>query len=195
MITLPDNPRPNRMTVDLLDFGFTQRGAASLRVNRPGGRYSITLSWPAEIMRPPVTQTFTSKLKRAKRQGVQIDLLLPVDQGSPGSPVVNGAGQSGSAISIRGFLPGYFIGEDFFCTIVEADGTAYLHSVFSTTTANVSGIATVQIEPPLRAPFPDGAVVEFAEPFVQGELVGETFSYGFEQQRQTPLTITIEEFQ
>jgi hypothetical protein len=194
MIELPSDPRPNRMTVEVLDFGFTQRGAASLRVERPGGRHRITLSWPREVMRPGTTQRFTSRLKRGKRQGVQIDLLLPVPQAGAGAPVVDGAGQSGSTLAVRNITPGYVIREDFWITVVEADGTAYLHSVFETVRASTAGEATIEIEPPLRAPFADGNRVEIARPFIQGELLGETFSYAFEDQRQTPLAITIEEY-
>lgn len=194
MIVLPKFPRPNRMSVELLDFGITQRGAASLRVERPGSRHRLQFTWPRELMRPPVVNGFLSRLKRAKRQGVQIDILLPQPQGTPGSPVVNGAGQSGTALSVRGFTPGYTIREDYWLTIVEADGTAYLHTAVEAVRANASGIATLQIEPPLRAPFPNGATIEMARPYVQGELLGESFAYAFEELRQVPLTIVVEEY-
>lgn len=193
MITLPNLPRPNRMGVDLLDFGFDQTGASDQRVDRPGGRYVLTFSWPTEIMRPPLASRFLSRLKRGKRQGVQLDVLCPRPQGNPGFPVVDGAGQSGSELDVRGLTPGYVAQEDFWLTIVETDGTAYLHSVYETVGASDTGTATLQIEPPLRAPFPDGARVELGRPFIQGTLVGETFSYAFEQLRQVPLTVTIRE--
>lgn len=195
MIVLPSLPRPNRMVVETLDFGFTQRGASSLRVERPGGRFRLSFSWPSEIMRPPVSSQFTAKLKRAKRQGVQIDVLPPFPQGAPGSPVVDGSGQSGTSINVRGLTPGYTAREDYWLTIVESNGTAYLHSVFQTVRAGSGGNATLQIEPPLRAPFADGDRVELARPFIQGELLGENFSYGFEELKSVALSIVIEEYQ
>lgn len=195
MIILADDLKPNRMSIDLLDFGITQRGAATLRVQRPGSRYRVTLSWPREVMRPPASQTLIAALKRAKRQGLKIDLLLLTPQGSPGSPVVNGANQSGTTLNVRGFAPGYVAGADYWMTIVDADGSAYLHSVFQSVTANGAGLASVQIEPPLRTPFPDGAAIEMQQPFVQGQLVGETFSYAFEELKQASISITIEEYQ
>lgn len=195
MITLPTLPRPNRIGVDVLDFGFDQRGASSLRVDRPGGRHRLTFSWPVEIMRPPHVSKFLARLKRGKRQGVQIDVLCPRPQGVPGVPLVDGAGQSGTSLNVRGLTPGYVAQEDFWLTIVEADGTAYLHSMYETARASPSGTATFQIETPLRAPFPDGARIELARPFIQGTLIGETFSYVFEQMRQVPLQIVIEEQQ
>jgi hypothetical protein len=181
------------MRVDGLDFGFTQTGASDLRVDRPGNRNVITLSWPKEVMSPDVGAQFLSRLKRGKRQGVRIDLPCPRPQGFPGNPVVDGAGQAGSVINLRGLTPGYAAKEDFWLTLVEADGTGYLHSVFDTVRAGADGTAPVQIEPPLRAPFPDGASVHLAKPFVQGTLVGETFSYVFEELRRVPLTVTIRE--
>lgn len=194
MIILPTSPRPNRMSVDVLDFGSTQRGASSLRVNRPGGRHRITFSWPAEIMRPPVSSGFIALLKRGKRQGVRIPVLLPRSQPAAGSPVVNGAGQSGTTLSVRGFTASYAVGQDFWITIIDASGRGYLHTVVEAATANGSGVASLQIEPPLRTPFADGAQINITTPFIEGELLGETFSYGFESMRQTPLTITIEEY-
>lgn len=193
MIVLPRFPRPNRPAVELLDFGLIQRGAASLRVERPGSRHRMAFTWPREVMRPETAAKFLSRLKRGKRQGVQIDVLLPQAQGSPGSPVVDGAGQSGTSLDVRGLTSGYTAREHYWLTIVETDGTAYLHSVFQTVRASNTGTATIEIEPPLRAPFPDGARVELARPFVQGDLVGETLSYAYEDLRQIPLSIVIEE--
>lgn len=194
IISLPDTIRPNRMTVDTLDFGFTQRGAASIRVDRPGGRYRITFIWPREPMVPPTSGRYIAALKRGKRQGVRVTLLLPAPQGAPGSPVVDGAGQSGSSIAVRGLTPNYTAREDYWLTIIEADGTAYLHSVYESVRANALGEATIEIEPPLRAPFADGDTIELGQPFIEGELLGETFSYAFEEQRRVPLTVTIEEY-
>jgi len=194
MIILPTNPRPNRMSVELLDFGFTQRGASSLRVERPGGRHRIVFSWPREVMRPPVSSGFIALLKRGKRQGVQIPVLLPRSQTGAGSPVVNGAGQSGVTLSVRGLTPGYTVGQDFWMTIIDSNQDGYLHTVVEAVTANGSGVAALQIEPPLRAPFADGAAINMSTPFIEGELLGESFSYGFEEMRQIPLQIVIEEY-
>lgn len=193
MIVLPTSPRPVHMEVDVLDFGSTQRGASSLRVDRPGGRHRITFTWATEVMRPPVSSGFVALLKRGKRQGVRIPVLLPRDQPAAGTPVVNGAGQSGTVLSVRGFTPNHAVGQDFWFTIVDASGRGYLHTVVEAVTANGSGVADLEIEPPLRSPFSDGAEVNITTPFIEGELVGESFSYSVDSLRQVPLTITIEE--
>lgn len=196
MIVLPSSPKPNRMTADYLDFGFIQnRMAASVRVDRPGNRHRITLSWPREQMIPGQREVFTAALKRGKRAGVQINLPLTADQPAAGTPVVNGAGQFGTTLNIRGLNPGYVIGQDFWLSVSRSDGVSYLHSAYATMTANGSGVAIVQIEPPLRYPFADGAAVAIQTPVIQGFLVGETFSYSVEEVKMTPISITIEEFQ
>lgn len=190
---LPKYPRPNRMGVDYLDFGISQTGASSLRVNKPGNRYRLTFSWAVETMEPEIAARFISRLKRGKRTDVQIDILLPQPQGSPGNPMVNGANQQGTAISVRGLTPGYMVRDDFWMTIIEANGNAYLHTAAEPVRANEAGEAIIQIEPPLRAPFPDGAQIEMARPYIKGELLGETFSYVYESLRRVPLSITIQE--
>lgn len=196
MIILPASPKPNRVTVDNLDFGFNQnRVAASVRVDRPGNRHRLTLTWPREQMIPGQREAFTAALKRGKRAGVQINVPLTADQGAPGTPVMNGAGQSGTVLSLRGLTPGYVLKQDYWLTILRSDGVAYLHSVFTDATVNGSGNVAVQIEPPLRFPFPDGATVLLQTPYVQGFLVGETFSYSIEEVKMTPLSISIEEYQ
>lgn len=184
------------MTVDYLDFGFIQsRVAASVRVDRPGNRHRLTMSWPREQMVPGQREAFTATLKRGKREGVQINVPLTTAQGTPGTPLVNGAGQSGTTLNLRGLTPGYVVARDYWFTILRSDGVAYLHSVYANVTANGSGLATVQIEPALRFPFPDGATVLMQTPYVQGFLAGETFSYSIEEVKMTPISITIEEFQ
>lgn len=193
MIVLPRFPRPNRMSMTYLDFGFDQQGASDLRVDRPGNRHIITLSWPRETMQPNDVQLFLSRLKRGKRQGVQIEVPLLAPQGNPGTPVVDGAGQSGTTLNVRGLIPDYVARTDYLFTLVDAAGVGYLHSIYEPVRSSASGTASWQIEPPLRAPFADGAAIHLARPFIQGALVGETFSYSVEEQKRVPLTITIRE--
>lgn len=193
MQTLPVKPSPNSMEPILLDRGFIQRGAASLRVDRPGSKWGVTFTFP--LMTVDGARAFISKLLRAKRQGLQIDIPLLVKQGIPGTPVVNGAvTAAATSIAVRGLTPGYVAKEQYWMTIVEADGTAYLHSVIDTVTADTLGQATIQIEPALRAPFADGATIHLAKPFMQGFMEGESYSWMVRSDRFVELSITIEEY-
>lgn len=191
MIELPDSPAPNGMDPVLIDYGSIVRGASSLRINRPGSRYRVTFSYPPMI--PDKSRQFVARLLRAKREGIKIKLPLIVSQGFPGTPVVNGAGQSGTSINLRGFTPGYIAKEGYWLTIIEGAG-AYLHSVAATATANGSGTMTLQIEPPLRVPFADGRTVNFAAPYVEGFVDGEDWGWQIPVNRLIAVSFTVEEY-
>ncbi len=192
MIELPAKPRPNSMDAALLDFGFTQRGAASLRVDRPGARHRAMFGF--QPMRPDEARAFLARFKRGKRQGVRVYIPLLVDQGSPGSPVVDGAGQAGSSIAVRGLTPAYIAREDFWLTIVEADGKAYLHSMAETAVAAADGTATFEIEPPLRAPFADGDTIHIGKPYMEGFIDGSELPWRIPPNQFIELTLTVEEY-
>lgn len=193
MQTLPVKPKPNSMEPTLLDRGFIQRGAASLRVDRPGSKWAIKFTFP--LMTVDGARGFISKLLRAKRQGLQINIPLLVEQGIPGSPVVDGAVVgAATSIPVRGLTPGYVVKEQYWMTIVEADGTAYLHSVIYTVTADGTGAAILDIEPPLRAPFVDGDTIHLAKPFMQGFIDGENYGWVVRSDRFVEPTVTVEEY-
>lgn len=193
MIELPVKPIPNRMMPSLLDYGQILRGAASLRVDRPGSRWRFRFGYPP--MRQDQADTFTAPLTRAKRQGVRIYLPVRVFQGFPGSPVVDGAGQSGSSLAVRGLTVGYIAKVGFWLTIVEGDGTAYLHRIVETVVADDAGEATLEIEPPLRAPFDDGDTIHLGKPFIDGFMDGDKWEYDIQEAEMTTLTLEVEEYQ
>lgn len=191
MIELPDSPCPNGMEPVLIDYGSIVRGASSLRINRPGSRYRVTFSYPPMI--PDKSRQFVARLLRAKREGLKIKLPLIVSQGLPGSPVVDGVGQSGTAVKLRGFTPGYIAKEGYWLTIAGSSG-AFLHTVAETVTADGSGDLTLQIEPALRAPFADGDTVEIAAPWVEGFVDGEDWGWQIPVNRLIAVSFTVEEY-
>src|SRR3546814_10400759 len=65
-------------------------------------------------MLPSVSRIFIARLLKAKREGLRIPYpLIDVPQGAPGSPVVDGADQSGTTINLRGLTPGYAAKEGY----------------------------------------------------------------------------------
>lgn len=193
MQQLPVKPSPNGMTPTLVDPGFIQRGSSALRVDRPGSHWAIDFVFP--LMTVDGARAFISKLLRAKRQGLQINIPLLVHQGIPGSPVVDGAVlAAGSTLSVRGLTPGYPVKEQYWFTVTEADGTAYLHSVVETVVADALGEAVLEIEPPLRAPFVDGDTIHMAKPFMQGFIEGQGYSWTVRSDRFIELTVKVEEY-
>ena len=189
MIKLPTGVVPSEMEVLALDQGSVVRGASSLRIDRPGNRYAIGFTFP------PSAKPKLARIVRAKRQGIRVYLPLKVPQGSPGTPVVDGAGQSGTSLIARGFAPGYFAKEDYWLTIVEPGGKAYLHQMNSTVAADATGAATLDIEPPLRAPFPDGAEINFATPYIEGFIDGQDWGWNVPTHWLVAIGFTVEEYE
>lgn len=181
MVELPETPAPNGMQPTLLDYGITLRpssGAAVQRIDRPGSRFRMEVSFPP--MKADLARTFVNRLLKAKREGLRMEVpLLGVSQGSPGSPVVNGANQTGTTISLRGFNPHHAVKEGYWLTLVDAAGDYYLHQCTDPVFVDGSGTATLEIEPPIRAPIPDGATVLLGKPKVQGFIDGEV-TWGME---------------
>lgn len=80
-------------------------------------------------------------------------------------PVVNGAGQTGSSISLKYMAPNrssYLMKGDHIQ--IGLGVNSRLHSVLNNVTPNSSGIATIDIWPPLRSSPADGASVTLFNP-------------------------------
>ena len=195
MIELPELPGPNGAAPSLLDFGINlvpPTGARELRVDRPGSRFQVEISYPP--MEPAKSRVFVSRLLEAKRKGLRIEYpLLGQSQGIPGSPVMDGAGQSGTTITVRGFTPHYAFKEGFWLSIEDASGQHYLHNCRSNGLASATGEATIQIEPALRNPFADGAVIHFGKPMVEGLPQGSEWGWAIPVNGLIALSVPIRE--
>jgi hypothetical protein len=192
MIELPASPVPNGMEPQLLGQGFIQRGAASLHVDRPGSRYAVTFGYPP--MEPDIARRFIARLLRAKRQGLRVKLPLLVPQPVSGTPIVDGVGQAGSRLRIRGLSGGFVIREGTWFSVRDAAGNSYLHNVTADVSANGSGVANVEIEPPLRAPLANSAPVEMRAPVIEGFIDGDELSWQVPVSRRLALGFTVEEY-
>lgn len=196
MITLPDEPSPSNVTPSVIDFGVTLRpatGGPVQKVTRPGSRFRMEYAFPP--MEADVAQIFISRLIEAKRKG-EIVMRVPIVgryQGAPGSPVVNGAGQSGTTLSIRGATPGHLFREGYWITIIDQTGQRYLHNVRENAPVSSGGTATLKIEPPLRFPFLDGATINASKPEIQGFIDGGEWSWSVASAGITGLSFVIEE--
>ena len=83
--------------------------------------------------------------------------------------MVNGAGQAGSTLLIRGFSANYAYKEGQFFSVIHG-GRRYLYQVAADGAANGSGIAYVPIAPMIRVPPADGSACEFAQPYIEGYI-------------------------
>ena len=175
MIELPDDPAPNGVEVGLLDYGMVLRpstGAAVQRLNRAGSRFRVVASFPP--MTADTAGKFIARFQKAKREGLRIDFpLLGRSQGAPGTPLVDGASPTGTTLPVKSLTPGYAVKEGYWLTLIDDDGNGYLHCVTTGGRADASGDLEIEIEPPIRAPLPDEAVILLGKPTIEGVVVDD----------------------
>lgn len=179
MITLPDFPVPNAAEPALIDFGLTIEGAlgaGSLRLNRPGSRFRVTVGFAP--MEPEVADVFIARLLAAKDEG----LRMPYPQrrrarGNPGSPVVDGASPTGKLLPLRAATVGHVFREGGWISIADASGQHYLHNIRGSVRVGADGKCTLPISPALRVPFANGAAIHAAEPMIEGLVEGDSISW------------------
>lgn len=194
-VTLPSSPGPSAVRPRLVDHGATLKGplgGASQRVNRLGNRWAFDIDMP--VMSSADARIWSASLSKALRSGVlwqvrQVGLAI----GSPGSPLVNGAAQTGQSLIADGFTAGYTLTAGQFFSIYDGGSQRYLHMVQADVTADGSGNATPAIEPALRKSPGDNDVIEVALPYIEG-LLAESPSWSLDPDRLARgFSFTIEE--
>ena len=72
-------------------------------------------------------------------------------------------------------------------------GVHFVHMVRAETVADSNGRLSLPIWPMLRFVSADGDVCHFADPMIEGQLIGFDKGAGFERNRTKPLSFTIQE--
>lgn len=175
MIDLPEEPSPQAADASLLDFGAfltPSLGGPVQRVERMGSRFRLAVSMPP-MPGPRVGRQWVSALIRGKQEGARMPFPLQgFEPGSPGTVLVNGASQSGRTLIVDGATPNYPFRDGQFFSILTG-GQHYLHMVSGEVLASNTGTATLTIEPMLRVSPADNAECHFAEPMIEGFIMGE----------------------
>lgn len=197
MMELPAGISLNGVAPALIDFGGVMRpslGGRALKVNRMGSRFRVACSLPP-LVNKAQGRVCVSRLIQAKREGMRVALpLLGVDQTGSGTPVVNGANQTGSTINLRGVTPGWIAREGYWLSIVDASGQHYLHVVRAdSAAASAGGLIAVPIEPMLRVGFADAAVVNFTAPKIEGFVDGDEIGWSMSLAHHVGIEFMIEE--
>lgn len=171
VIEFPIDPSPNDANARPVDNGFTQRGASgpAARIDKPGSHWAMEITFPP--MKPDVARKFSTRATLALSQGLRIEVpLLGVSQGSPGTPVVDGANPTGTTLPVRGLTPYYQAKEGYWLHIEDGAGKRCLHRVVEPTTADASGDAEIEIWPALWLPFADGDEINLSNPTIEGPI-------------------------
>ncbi len=194
VIELPWWAVPNGATPALIDFGGVLRpstGGALLRVDRQGSRYKASLTFPP-FLDPAEGRVIVSRLIRAKRMGIRVEWPLLADQPCEDA-VVDGVGQAGTTLRIRGLTPGRVVREGFWLNIVRGDGQHFLHNAGGEVIADAAGKAALPLSEMLRRPFADGDKVKLVRPMIEGIVDGDEQAWAISVEKFVSIEFTVEE--
>lgn len=170
-ILLPSKPAFKADSFSMLDWGgplTPQNGGAVQMLMRLGTRGSFEFTLPP-MPTEPLGRLWSGTLRLAKLYGAIMPFGLDgFRPGACGVPVVDGAGQSGSTLKIRGFQRGGGVKFDQPFSLIHG-GRRYVH-FFATDIISLDGTLTVDIFPMLRVIPDDGDVIEITRPMIQGSL-------------------------
>lgn len=165
--TLPTIPAPANMSIGIVSAKNELTpafGGAEQELLRKGTRFALT------FMMPPMSYVASMSWDDLMAEGdtVLMRVFQPgFDVGTPGTPLVNGAGQAGSSIVLDGLTAGYVVRKGQFLSIVSS-GQRFLYRAKANATANGSGQVTILLRTMLRRPPADNDAVEIAQPMIEG---------------------------
>lgn len=169
-VALPLTPRLADVTPRLVQTG----GAVASILNGPtqklmrlGDRWELTIAIQA------LRQTDAGALLGARliseTEGVTLTMLWPQPQFTlpTGLPKVNGAGQAGAVLAMKGLTPRLYIPALTFFSFI-AGGRHYLHCTTRAGAVAADGTYSPTIAPQLRRAPADSEPIEFANPVIEG---------------------------
>ncbi|MFZ3485281.1 hypothetical protein [Sphingomonas sp. 3-13AW] len=178
-ILLPNKPALRSDRLRMLDWGGrleAPNGGPTLTLLRLGTRHALDITPPA-MRAEPHGRIWSSRLRQAKLAGALVRFTQDgFTSRIHGSPVVNGAGQAGSLLAVRGAGIRAHFGEGEAISLVHR-GRRYLHFVAEPQTL-LTGAGVLSIFPMLRVIPDDGDVIEFAEKLkIEGSLSGNEVAW------------------
>lgn len=145
-------------------------GGVTQILQRLGSRWALSVELAPAKEGTAAFFALQTALLLGRRNGASYPWPQPgLSIGTPGSPVVNGAGQVGTTLAIRSGAASYQVRQGQFLNITSG-GRRYLRQATAAVTLNGSGAGTLTIWPPLPRPTVDGAAVELAAPVIEGNL-------------------------
>lgn len=170
MITLPSNG-PAITDLKIVHAGGvidSALGGGSQIVNRPGARFQLQVTLPP--MRGADARRWFAALTAALFEGGrftlrQVDLAV----GTPGSPLVNGAGQVGQLLAIDTGAANYAYKAGQ-CVSITTGGRRYLYPLAVDGVLNGSGAGVLPLSVPLRTSPADNDAVNIAAPVIEGSV-------------------------
>ncbi|WGM31503.1 hypothetical protein [Brevundimonas sp. NIBR11] len=118
---------------------------------------------------------------------------MGLEIGTPGTALVNGSGQSGSSLSIKGFVPGYQVRKGQAFNHIGSDGVRRIYIADAAATANGSGVATITLETMLNWPPANNEPVSFSDVRIEGFAAVERGSFLQDGNGYYNIRFTVEE--
>jgi len=167
-LLLPNSPAPASMTIGMVkavnDLSPAFSGADQ-QIRRKGSRYALTFTMPSlsYVEALPWMTDLAAEGDTVVLEVCQPGLIVP----AAGAPRVNGAGQAGATLSIKGLPAGYAISKGQFFSVISS-GQRYLYRAAQAATATSGGVASVALQTMLRRPPNADDVVEIDAPMIEG---------------------------
>jgi hypothetical protein len=176
-VLLPTSPQPAKLTRRPVSYGndlTPPLGGDVQRLVRLGDRWAMDAEMPA--MTEADADLWEAALLLGLSDSVVLNIPLPkAGVGSPGAPLVNGAGQAGLTLAVKGLAASYPIKVGQWLSLVVS-GRRYLHRATAAVAATSGGLATVSIWPMLRVSPANGDTVEIAQPKIEGLIPRDQIS-------------------
>lgn len=187
--------RINDLTIRPRLFSGNQEGVlggADLSIPRMGDRFAVDVS-TSQLRQDEQSRHLVALLMEATTADARIELRLPNRPTPIGSGiVVDGAGQAGSTLNLRGLYRQARIVHGRFFSVIHG-GVHFVYMTRGSVIADANGKAAVPIWPMLRFITVDGEEAAFDRPMIEGQLVGFDKGAGFERNRTKPLAFSIQE--
>lgn len=192
-------PRAVKAEPQLMDFGtdlVPPLGGVAQRPTRVGSRWLVNFS-DLQQLSPYDARRLLAKLMKARTLGDTVLAAWPQPAFDlvVGTPLVKGAGQTGSTLLVDGFPVSRSIALAGFFFSMTVSSRNYLYQVTDDITTNGSGEATLNIAPLLRASPADNAALEFTTPKVEGFPDGMEQGWTLEAMKYASIGLTIRELE
>lgn len=191
-LVLPTDPRPSKMTPRPISSRNEQRPASQGPVNRymrPGTR------WAWDNIMPPMSYVESLEWDDllSESDTVIMDILQPgLDTGTPGSPVVDGGGQVGRTLNLKGLTAGYLFRKGQWISF-PVQGQLFAYKVRTAITVGSDGKVALPLLTLLRLPPANNAIVDVAQPRAEGFATVDHGSLEVAEDQMVRLKWTLEE--
>jgi hypothetical protein len=193
-VLLPTSPGIRSAKPRLRDFGGwiePSTGGKAQRLNRLGNRFGADIQ-VATSRSTDTGRVIAARLMRGLTEGILLPFPQDFDPGNVGQGVtVDGGGQQGSILNLKGFPAGYVVREGQFFSLIHG-GRRYVHAA-AADMPTTGGRVQLPIFPMLRVIPNDGEVCEFDQPMIEGFITGNELAYALQTAPYLDVSFTMTE--